>query len=201
MQPFRMRLPVPCLAGLILAGCGAAPTSVDDLNMAYEAALERTAPLAVILVPGSAEEQQAFARLQDFFTGMTPMTVRARAAFVYAPQAYLNDTLVSLESGEAIGAYFARTAERVERLEVEFLERVPLGIDWYVRWRMTIQAPGFGDGGPVATYGVSQLRFDAQGRLLIHKDFWDAAQGLHEQLPVVGGVVRRVRGAVEAQAR
>ena len=31
----------------VLAGCGAAPTSLTELNTSYELALERTAPLAV----------------------------------------------------------------------------------------------------------------------------------------------------------
>ena len=42
--------------------------------------------------------------------------------------------------------------------------------------------------------------FDADGRVLIHKDFWDSGTGLHEQLPVIGGAVRRVRAAVEKGA-
>jgi hypothetical protein len=49
----------------------------------------------------------------------------------------------------------------------------------------------------VVTYGVTQFRFDAAGRVLIHKDFWDSGTGLHEQLPGVGGIVRRVRGVIE----
>jgi hypothetical protein len=47
----------------------------------------------------------------------------------------------------------------------------------------------------VASYGVTQFRFDADGRVLIHKDFWDAGTALWEQLPGLGGIVRRVRGA------
>jgi hypothetical protein len=50
------------------------------------------------------------------------------------------------------------------------------------------------------TYGVTQFRFDSQGRVLIHKDFWDAGSGLYEQLPALGRVIGRIRGAIEAGA-
>jgi hypothetical protein len=75
-----------------------------------------------------------------------------------------------------------------------------VGIDWYVRWRMTVAVDGLNGGAPVVTYGVTQFRFDADGRVLLHKDFWDAGTGLYEHLPVLGGIVARVRGAIESGA-
>lgn len=191
---------VALVAVLVLAGCGTAPTSLADLNASYERALERTAPLAVTLVPGSGQEQQAFAGVQRYFAGMTPDSVRELTRSVYAPQAYLNDTLVGIDGADRIEAYFSHTMERARLLNVEFLERAPAGTDWYVRWRMTVAADGLNGGEEVVTYGVTQFRFDADGRVLIHKDFWDSGTGLHEQLPVIGGAVRRVRAAVEKGA-
>jgi len=190
------------LAGLgLLAGCGTPPTSLPDLNASYERALARTAPLAVTLVPGSDLERRAFGNVQRYFAGMTPATVREQTATVYAPEAYLNDTLVGIEGSRTIEAYFGHTIEGPRLLKVEFLERAPAGTDWYARWRMTVAADGLNSGQPVVTYGVTQFRFDAQGRVLIHKDFWDSGSGLYEQLPVLGRVIGRIRAAVEASAR
>ena len=185
------------LAGLgLLSGCGTPPTPLPALNASYEQALARTAPLAVTLVPGSDLERRAFDNVQQYFAGMTAASVRDQTASVYAPEAYLNDTLVGIEGSGRIEAYFAHTIERAQLLKVEFLERAPVGTDWYVRWRMTVVADGLNGGQPVVTYGVTQFRFDSEGRVLIHKDFWDAGSGLYEQLPGLGRVIRWVRGAV-----
>ena len=190
------------LVGLgLLSGCGTPPTPLPDLNASYERALARTAPLAATLVPGSDLERRAFDKVQRYFAGMTTVSVREQTAAVYAPDGYLNDTLVGIDGSGSIEAYFGRTIERSRLLKVEFLERAPVGTDWYVRWRMTVVADGLNGGQPVVTYGVTQFRFDGQGRVLIHKDFWDAGSGLYEQLPGLGRVVGWVRAAVEASAR
>ena len=180
----------------LLSGCGTAPNSLPELNASYERALARTAPLAVTLVPGSELERRAFDNVQRYFAGMTAASVRVQTASVYAPEAYLNDTLLGIDGSRSIEAYFGHTIERSRLLKVEFLERAPVGTDWYVRWRMTVAADGLNGGQPVVTYGVTQFRFDAQGRVLIHKDFWDAGSGLYEQLPLLGRVIGWIRGAV-----
>lgn len=192
-------LTVPLLAA-ILSACGSPPAGLPELNASYESALTRTAPLAAQPAPGSPEEQEALARLQSYFAAMTPESVRQRTTTVYAPRAYLNDTLVAIEGADRIREYFIHTTERSSQLRVEFLDHARVGPDYYVRWRMTVQAEGLNGGEPVVTYGMTQFRFDREGRVLIHKDFWDPATGFYEQLPVLGSVLRAIRASVERGA-
>jgi len=182
---------------VLVAGCGAPPTSLTELNASYESALARTAPLAATLPSGSDTERRAFGNLQRYFDDMTPASVRKLTAAVYAPEGYLNDTLVGISGVRRIEDYFGETATKVRLLKVDFMERAPVGIDWFVRWRMTVAVDGINDGKPVVTYGVTQLRFDPDGRVLLHKDFWDSGTGLYEQLPVLGSIVGWVRAAIE----
>jgi hypothetical protein len=180
---------------LLLTGCAAPAPPVAELNASYEQALTRTAPLAADFEPGGDAERAALDRVQDYFTRLNPVAVRAKTAAVYAPGAYLNDTLAAVEGADAIESYFVGTTTRARLLDVRFLDRAKAGTDYYVRWRMTVEADGLNGGQPVVTYGVTQFRFDGDGRVLIHKDFWDAGTGLYEQLPGIGGLVRRVRGS------
>ena len=41
--------------------------------------------------------------------------------------------------------------------------------------------------------GISQLRFNADGKVVMHQDFWDSTEGLFSHLPGIGGAVRWVR--------
>jgi steroid delta-isomerase len=38
--------------------------------------------------------------------------------------------------------------------------------------------------------GASHLRFDAAGKVVLHRDYWDAAEELYAKLPVLGGLMR-----------
>ncbi len=184
----------------VLAGCGGSPVPLPELNASYEQALVRTAPLAVVHEPGSEAQRVAFDRLQAYFRDMTAASVREQTANVYAPEAYLNDTLVGINGVAGIQAYLGHTMEDTRKLDVRFLDRAQSGIDYFVRWEMTVEHGSLAGGKPVLSYGVTQFRFDSEGRVLLHKDFWDSGTALYEQLPVLGSVVRRVRAAAEAGA-
>ena len=41
--------------------------------------------------------------------------------------------------------------------------------------------------------GASHLVLDPQGLIVLHRDYWDAAEELYEKLPVVGALMRWLR--------
>lgn len=184
----------------LLAACGRAPVPLPDLNASYERALVRTAPLAVSYALDGAGQQAVFDRLQTYFTGMSAASVREQTALVYAPEAYLNDTLVGIDGADRIQAYFSHTMQDTRVLNVRFLDRAWTGIDCFVRWEMRVEHDALAGGEPVLSYGMTQFRFDREGRVLLHKDFWDSGTGLYEQLPVLGRVLGRIRAAAEQGA-
>ena len=56
---------------------------------------------------------------------------------------------------------------------------------------------------PQCIRGGSLLRFDAQGLVQEHRDYWDTAEELYEKLPVLGVLMRGLRragAAPQAQA-
>ncbi|MFM8557948.1 MAG: hypothetical protein ACKODG_17565, partial [Betaproteobacteria bacterium] len=38
--------------------------------------------------------------------------------------------------------------------------------------------------------GATWLEFDDEGRVTLHRDYWDAAEELYEKLPVIGSMAR-----------
>lgn len=183
------------LLALALGACGQSPRTPEDMNASYEEALTRTAAQAVEYAPG--EERAALASAAGFFDDMNENEVRHEALAAYAPRAYLNDTMAVVEGAPAIADYFTRTLQRTNSLTVEFLDVAHDGIDYFVRWRMTVVSSSLNDRAPMVSYGMSHFRFDAQGRILLHKDFWDTGTGLYEYLPVIGSALRRVRAMAE----
>lgn len=64
------------------------------------------------------------------------------------------------------------------------------GATWYVRWRFEAKT---GKGGAFTIDGVSEIVLAPCGRIAQHMDFWDAGRNVYERLPILGGLIRRIR--------
>lgn len=117
--------------------------SPDELTRAYERALSRTQAAAVRLDAAQedvAQEKRVLERIATLFGDMTPEKVHALVSEVYAPDAYLNDSLKGVVGAPAIEAYFAGFVEDPRReLDFDFADTAVSreGRDDYVRWTMT----------------------------------------------------------------
>lgn len=43
---------------------------------------------------------------------------------------------------------------------------------------------------PMMARGATHLRFDAAGKVVLHRDYWDAAEELYAKLPLIGCLMR-----------
>lgn len=66
-----------------------------------------------------------------------------------------------------------------------------------IRWQLSARLKALGSR-PWQVSGCSELHFTGDGRLAAHLDYWDAASGLYELLPVIGPVLRWLRRRLQA---
>jgi len=165
-----------------------------DPVTSYQDALARTDPEKIgTVATGSPEERAALGRFVELFGNLTAETVRARAKSVYAPDAYFNDTLKTLIGAEAIEAHLVRSAEAAEEVTVDVVDVAQSGANYYLRWVMDVRFKSLKKGEVVRSIGVSHIRFNREGQVVLHQDYWDATTGLFEHIPVVGRVLRTVK--------
>ena len=73
--------------------------------------------------------------------------------------------------------------------------RMAQGSEAFLVWEMQFGFKRY-VGGPQAIRGATHVRFDADGLVVLHRDYWDAAEELYEKLPLVGRFMRVLRRAV-----
>lgn len=188
------RTPIAMLWSLLwlgmLAGCNSMPESYVP---AYQTALARTDPAEIgTVVRQSADEQAAIARFKDLFSVLSTENVRNKAREVYAENAYFNDTLKTVIGAEAIEAYLLESARRTAAISVRFDDTVGENGEYYFRWTMSVRFEE--DSESIRSIGMTHIRFNENGKVVLHQDYWDAASGLFEHLPVIGGLIRFVKG-------
>lgn len=45
-------------------------------------------------------------------------------------------------------------------------------------------------------HGISHLRFDDDGKVNNHRDYWDTGEELYAKLPLIGGAVRLLQRSI-----
>lgn len=46
---------------------------------------------------------------------------------------------------------------------------------------------------------MTHVRFDDQGKIVFHQDYWDAGSVVYERVPVVGWFVRKIKARVRGE--
>ena len=163
--------------------------------MSYRQALEQTAiALGDGFAAGSAEETQAITRFTDFLREWNSETIADNVQAVYASEAYFNDTIEEMNSNKEIAHYLSKSLKATEAVRIEVLDVARSGVDYYFRWVMDIKFRNLNNSDWTQSEGMSQIRFDHEGKVLLHRDFWDAAGGLFAYMPVVGSLLRWIKG-------
>ncbi|MCK7595379.1 nuclear transport factor 2 family protein [Pseudomarimonas salicorniae] len=144
--------------------------------------------------PGSDAEREALERFATFFSSFTPDRVERLVPQTYADAVYFNDTLKSVRGRAPLILYLSESAEAVEDCRVEIVSSTPVQPgEFIVRWKMMIRFKRFRRGVETWTIGASHLRFDAEGRVIYHQDYWNAADGLFQHIPVLGWMIRAIK--------
>jgi limonene-1,2-epoxide hydrolase len=143
--------------------------------------------------PDSGLQKEGLKRFVDFFGDLREDRVKAHIRDVYSADVRFNDTLKSIRGVEALEHYLVDTARGVESCKVEIEEVAPTAQGVYVRWRMNILFKKFRKGEVQSSIGVTHLRFDKEGRVAYHQDYWDSGANLFEKVPVLGAGIRAVK--------
>ena len=202
MDPYdRPRVTLRLLAAVTLGaiavgsslGC-AGTRSTGDLTL-YRNYLGRTAPTT----NANEDEARDRAALERFLAALheySPAVMSEHVGDLYAVDAYFNDQVKELVGVAAIRDYLVRSADMLVDPKIEVQDTLGQHGEYYVRWIMSFRTKRAPDKEPTVARGISHLRFDADGRVCFHEDFWDVTTAIWERVPLAGTLIRRVKGSL-----
>lgn len=172
------------LTFFVLAGC--AGRDKTSYVSAYQEASIRISGVAI-------ENMAPVERFKAVYADLKGPNLGDRINAAYAETLYFNDTLHTFGDRAELSKYLRETAERVESVEVE-VDRVMIdGADVWLKWRMNTRARALGRSMQANTIGMTHLRFDDNGKVVLHQDYWDSTEGVFSHIPFIGGLVRWTR--------
>lgn len=178
---------------VLLSACAGRSPAPDPMAWHAES-LKATEPeKAGSPASGSAAEKAAVEKFRGFFGDLREDLIKKNIRSVYAPGVRFNDTLKSIQGVEPLEHYLVETARNVDSYKVEFDEVLSSPSGVYVRWRMGIRFKKFLKGTTQESIGMTHLRFDQEGRVVYHQDYWDSGANLFEKIPALGAGIRAVK--------
>jgi hypothetical protein len=122
-------------------------------------------------------------------------TCTEKLSTVYTDDVSFTDPLHRIQGLEALKGYFDSLYENVTSCRFDFHDTRRQDDTAFVTWTMHLAHPRLAGGRPFRVEGCSRLVFaaDGSGRVAVHRDYFDAGELLYERLPLLGGVVRRLK--------
>ncbi|KAB8058360.1 nuclear transport factor 2 family protein [Janthinobacterium sp. FT14W] len=135
----------------------------------------------------------ALARLVAFYEELSLESLVQLNA-LYAPDARFKDPFNDVVGHAAILAIFEHMFVQVDAPRFVVLESLVQGEQAFLTWEFRFRMKRLVSG-EQCIRGASHIRFDGQGRVVVHRDYWDAAEELYEKLPLLGPFMRLLRRA------
>jgi ketosteroid isomerase-like protein len=130
-------------------------------------------------------------RVVAFFEAIKPESV-ARLGELYSPEADFKDPFNEVRGVPAIAGIFAHMFVALEAPRFVVNDIVVQGDQAFLTWDFLFRFRRLREG-EQRVRGASHLRFAPDGRIALHRDYWDAAEELYEKLPLVGALMRWLR--------
>jgi len=176
---------------VLLALCSACVSRPVTSPVAEYLSAQETMSGAIL---SPADEQDAVGRFRAFFGDITEASVTAKIPALYAENVFFNDTLKTVRGSQAIEAYFLKTTKHANFVRAKVVDVARSGENYYLRWVMDVQFAGSKE--VIRTDGMTHLRFDKDGKIILHQDFWDSTAGFFEHLPVLGPTITWIKAQI-----
>jgi steroid Delta-isomerase len=129
------------------------------------------------------------ARVVAFFEALTPADVKRIGEF-YAHDALFKDPFNEVQGHAAIEKVFAHMYVALQEPRFVVRDIVAEGDQCFLTWDFLFRFERFSPTAPQCVRGGSHIVFGDDGRIAVHRDYWDAAGELYEKLPGVGALMR-----------
>lgn len=123
----------------------------------------------------------------DYYHGLTRASL-ANLGQVYSEQVEFKDPFNQIKGIAPLQHIFEQMFDGLQEPKFTILETLTQGDQATLIWDFTFVKKGLPS--PMRIHGSSHLRFDAHGKVVWHRDYWDAAQELYSKLPLIGVLMR-----------
>ncbi len=126
-------------------------------------------------------------KLVNFFENVSLQSVSVIAE-LYDANAHFKDPFNEVKGQQAIMKIFQHMFKQVGSPRFVISQTIQQDADAFIVWDFEFHMKG--NTTPQCIHGSSHIRFNSEGKVIYHRDYWDAAEELYEKIPVLGNLMR-----------
>ena len=197
MASIKIQMTALITAALCLSAC----STTSDMHTqtipdpTYEKALAASDPSQYDLpAPGSEAERAMIERVKALFSDYSRENLAANITEVYAEAVYFRDAFKQFERADQIRDYMLEGLKPLEGAEFVFNNVARSGGDFYFDWTMRLDFEKTPTGTWEESIGVSRMRFNSEGKVIFHQDYWDPTDIVYRRIPIAKQLIAYVKG-------
>ena len=136
-------------------------------------------------------------RVIAVFQTLSPAEV-ARLDRLYASDARFKDPFNEVQGLAAIQRIFEHMFATLGEPHFKIQDALVQGDRAFLSWDFHARLDR-GRGQALSIHGATLLHFGPDGRIVLHRDYWDAAEELYEKLPLLGRLMRWLKRRARAR--
>lgn len=138
--------------------------------------------------PGNPSEPECIARFKEYFSQIDTASVYMLNS-VYANDVVFKDPLHHINGLDSLKSYFEKLNGNLNSGSFAFHSTDIAGNKAWLEWTMTLMLKR--PRKTIVVEGISILTFE--DRIVRHHDYFDAGALIYEHIPVLGGLIRKVK--------
>lgn len=109
------------------------------------------------------------------------------------------DPVHSLKGSEAVKKYYEGLYKNVDSIRFEYGKGIEAGEVVSLPWKMYLKTPSINKGKEITVDGVSLITFNAEGKAISHRDYFDMGEFVYERVPVLKSVIHFIKGKLAGE--
>lgn len=133
----------------------------------------------------------------DIYNKMSRDNIESSLAVIYAQDIIFIDPIRESHGLNALNLYFNELFTNVEKVDFLMIDVINSANQASVFWELTLKNKRLNASKSFTIEGMSQLKFNPDGKVFYHHDYFDVGAMIYERLPFLGRIIRYVKSKVK----
>ncbi len=107
------------------------------------------------------------------------------------------DPLGTHKGIDSVRKYYENLYKNVDSIKFDFSNHVCDSNQCVSMWTMHLKAKNLNGGEPIAVIGNSFIKFDKDGKVIYHRDYFDMGEFIYERIPILKNIIKFIKNKLK----